>query len=258
MPIDKLIYLILMTTSIGAAAGYLGTLMLSKRMSLVGGPLGHLTLPGITLALLYGFDVSLGAFIFLFLAVILIWIFEKRTKLPLETLTAIIFSSSVALAFFFLPHEEIEIALIGDISQLSLITTVLSVALSFLVILVVRKIYRQMVLVAISEDIARTENIPVERYNLIYLMAVALVIGLGIRVVGSLLTAAIVAIPAATSRNLSKNLTQYLTFGALAGGLASLLGIATNYFFSLPAGPSIILSSSALFLLSIPFARQKT
>jgi zinc transport system permease protein len=256
MPIDKLLYLIFMTVSIGAAAGYLGTLMLSKRMSLVGGPLGHLTLPGITLALLYGFDVSLGAFIFLFLAVILIWIFEKRTKLPLETLTAIIFSSSVALAFFFLPHEEIEIALIGDISQLSLMTTAFSVVLSGLVFFVVHRIYRQMVLIAISEDIARSENIPVERYNLIYLLAVALVIGLGIRVVGSLLTAAIVAIPAATSRNLSHNLRQYLSFGAIAGALAALMGIGINYFFHLPAGPAIILSSATLFLLSIPLSRR--
>ncbi len=59
---EKVVLAIIMTASIGAVAGYLGTLMLSKRMSLVGGPLGHLTLPGITLALLYGFDVSLGAF----------------------------------------------------------------------------------------------------------------------------------------------------------------------------------------------------
>jgi ABC-type Mn2+/Zn2+ transport system permease subunit len=43
---------------IGGAAGYLGSLMLSKRMALVAGPLGHLTLPGIALALLYDFNVS--------------------------------------------------------------------------------------------------------------------------------------------------------------------------------------------------------
>lgn len=245
-----------MTVSIGAAAGYLGTLMLSKRMSLVGGPLGHLTLPGITLALLYGFDVSLGAFIFLFLAVVLIWFFEKRTRLPLETLTAIIFSSSVALAFFFLPHDEIEIALIGDISQLSLTTTLFSIALSALAFFVVRHIYRQMIMVAISEDIARVEDIKVEKINLIYLLAVALVIGLGIRVVGSLLTAAIIAIPAATSRNLSRNLNQYLLFGTLAGAFASLIGVGLTYFFSLPTGPAIILSSSLLFILSTPFSRR--
>jgi len=72
---------------IGGIAGFLGTLMLSKRMALVAGPLGHLTLPGVALALIYGFDVSLGAFPFVILGIILIWLFEIKTKLPMEALT---------------------------------------------------------------------------------------------------------------------------------------------------------------------------
>ena len=94
---DKILLAMIMTSSIGAVAGYLGTLMLSKRMALVGGPLGHLTLPGITLALLYGFDVSIGAFLVLVLGILLIWYFERKTRLPMEALTAIVFTSSVAL-----------------------------------------------------------------------------------------------------------------------------------------------------------------
>jgi len=248
---QKIIFAILMTVSIGGVAGYLGTLMLSKRMSLVGGPLGHLTLPGITLALIYGFDVSIGAFLMLVLAIFLIWLFEKRTKLPLETLTAIIFSSSVAIAFLFLPEEEAVHALIGDISQLSSTTTLLSILFSVVAFLIVYIIYKKIVFIAISEDLAKSEEIKVDRYNFIYLLAVALVIGLGIRVVGSLLTAAIVSIPAATSRNLSVNMRQYAYGGAIAGGLAGFLGIIIYQLFSIPAGPAVIISSTALFLVSV-------
>jgi ABC-type Mn2+/Zn2+ transport system permease subunit len=240
---------------IGAVAGYLGTLMLSKRMSLVGGPLGHLTLPGITLALLYGFDVSIGAFLVLILAIMIIWLFEKRTKLPLETLTAVVFSSSVAIAFLFLPKEEAVQALIGDISNLTLTTTVLSVFFSLVAFMIVRSIYKKMVFIAISRDLAESEKINTDRCNLIYLFAVALVIGLGIRVVGSLLTAAIVSIPAATSRNLSLNMKQYAYGGALAGSLAAIIGILLFKFLSIPAGPAIIISSAGLFILSAFFKR---
>lgn len=252
---EKIVLAMLMTTAIGAVAGYLGTLMLSKRMSLVGGPLGHLTLPGIALALLYGFDVSIGAFLMLVLAIVVIWFLEKRTKLPLETLTAIVFTSSVAFAFLYLPGEEVEIALIGDISQLNLITTAASVILSLGVFFLVKKIYKKMVFITFSQDLAKSEKINVDKYNLIYLLAVALVIGLGIRVVGSLLTAAIVAIPAATSKNISGNLKQYAFNGLLAGGLAGFLGILVYHFLGIPAGPSVILSSSVLFLLSMIFKR---
>jgi len=79
---EKVILAMLITASVGAVAGYLGTLMLSKRMSLVGGPLGHITLPGVTLALLYGFDVSIGAFATLILGILLIWFFEKERSFP--------------------------------------------------------------------------------------------------------------------------------------------------------------------------------
>ncbi len=253
---EKIILAMLMTVSIGAVAGYLGTLMLSKRMSLVGGPLGHLTLPGITLALIYGFDVSIGAFLMLVLAIFAIWLFEKRTKLPLETLTAVVFSSSVAVAFLFLPSEEIELALIGDISQLTIATTLLSVSLSTLAFLIVRKIYKKMIFIAVSEDLAKSEGIRVDKYNLVYLLTVALVIGLGIRIVGSLLTAAIVSIPAATSKNLSLNMKQYVYGGAIAGGLASFIGIILYQAFSIPAGPAIIISSAGLFLLSTIFKKS--
>jgi ABC-type Mn2+/Zn2+ transport system permease subunit len=254
---EKVLLALLMTASIGAVAGYLGTLMLSKRMSLVGGPLGHLTLPGITLALVYGFDVSIGAFAVLVFAILLIWLFERRTKLPLETLTAIVFSSSVAVAFLFLPNEEIEVALIGDISQLSLVTAFASVFLSLVTFLIVKKIYKKIVFIAVSEDLAKSEEINVDRYNLIYLLAVALVIGLGIRIVGSLLTAAIVSIPAATSKYLSTNMKQYAYGGAIAGGLAAIIGITIYQLFPIPAGPAIIISSTGLFLISVIFKRQR-
>ena len=95
---------------ISSAAAYLGTLMLGRRMALVAGPLGHLTLPGIALALIYGFDITLGAFPFVILGIVLIWLFEMRTKLPVEALNAIVFASGVAAAFLFLPVGQAEAA----------------------------------------------------------------------------------------------------------------------------------------------------
>ena len=82
--------------SIGGA-GYLGALMLTRRMALVAGPLGHLTLPGVALAILYGFNVSLGAFPFVIFGIVAIWWLEIRSRLPMEALTAIVFASGVAI-----------------------------------------------------------------------------------------------------------------------------------------------------------------
>ena len=66
--------------------------MVTKRMALMAGALGHLTMPGIALAMIYNFDVSLGALFFLFFGIILIWFFEQKTQLPAEALTAVVFA----------------------------------------------------------------------------------------------------------------------------------------------------------------------
>jgi zinc transport system permease protein len=236
---------------IGGVAGYLGTLMLSRRMALVAGPLGHLTLPGIALALIYGFDVSLGAFPFVILGIFIIWLLEMRTKLPMEALTAIVFASGVAIAFLFLPIEQAETALVGDISQTGFWDALLVIFLCLFLFLMIRSIYSRMTLINISEDLAKSEGIDVKKYNLLYLGAIAVIVALGAKIVGGLLTAALVAIPAATARNLGKNLLQFSFLGLVLGAASSILGILIFRATGFPAGPLIVIIATLFFLVSL-------
>jgi ABC-type Mn2+/Zn2+ transport system permease subunit len=251
----QFIYALILGVSVGSVAGYIGSLMVTKRMALMGGALGHLTLPGVTLALIYGFDISLGALIFLAVGVLLIWLFEIRTKLPMEALTAVVFASSVAVAFLFLPEREVETALIGDISQISFWSVIIAVLISLIIFLIIRKIFSKMVLASISEDVAKAEGINLKKYNFIYLLCIAFTVALGVRIVGSLLTAALVAIPACTSRNLSSNLSQYSYGGMILGGLACILGIIGFKFLGIAAGLLIIIAGAIFFLISLIFKK---
>jgi len=240
---------------VGGAAGFLGSLMLGRRMALVAGPLGHLTLPGIALALMYGFDVSLGAFPFVILGIILIWLFEMRTKLPMEALTAIVFTSGVAIAFLFLPIEQAETALVGDITRVRFGEAIISFILVISLFLIVKKIYSKIVLMNISEELAKSEEVNVKKYNLIYLGSIAIVVALGVKMVGGLLTAALVAIPASSAKNLSRDLTQYAFVSMIIGMISSSLGIILFKITGFPAGPLIILASTSIFLISMVFKR---
>jgi zinc transport system permease protein len=239
---------------IGGAAGYLGSLMLSRRMALVAGPLGHLTLPGIALALLWGFDVSIGAFPFVILGVVLIWLLEMRTKLPMEALTALVFSSGVAVTFLFLPIEQAETALVGDISMAGLSDTALAVLASVAIIFSVKHAYPKLVLGNISEELAAAEGIALKRYNLLYLFLIAVIVALGVKMVGGLLTAALVAIPPSAARNVGKNLGQYALGSAAIGMASAVIGIVLFELTGFPAGPLIILVSAAIFLFTLPFS----
>ena len=240
---------------VGGVAGYLGTLMLSKKMALVAGPLGHLTLPGIALALIYGFDMSLGAFPFVILGIVFIWLFEIRTKLPMEALTAVVFASGVAIAFLFLPIGQAEAALVGDISKVNLWELAISVVLTVFLFLMITKIYPKMVLINISEDLAKSQGINVKKHNLIYLILIAFIVALGVKIVGGLLTAALAAIPACSARNLSRNVFQYAFGATIIGIISSSLGIFIFELTGFPAGPLIILVNAIIFLISTIFKR---
>lgn len=243
--------------AIGAAAAYLGSLMLSRRMALVAGPLGHLALPGVALALVYGFDVSLGAFPFVIAGALLIGVLEARTKLPMEALTALVFASGVAVAFLFLPVGRAEAALVGDLAKASPLDAAVSVLVCLAVAVVVNRTWSEMVLINVSEDLATSEGVDVRRYNLLYLLLISVVVALGVKVVGGLLTAALTAIPPAAARNVSGSLGQYALGSVAVGVTSAVVGLGVARLTGYPAGPLIVVVSAAIFVLTLPFARLR-
>jgi ABC-type Mn2+/Zn2+ transport system permease subunit len=239
---------------IGGVAGYLGSLMITKRMGLVGGPLGHLALPGVALALVYHFNVFYGALLTIILGGILIWLLEIKTKAPMEALTGLIFASGVSLGFLILPFSEehqLEEALIGDITKISFTDTILAIILCTLIFLIIRKIYSKLVLTEISEDLAKMERIAVKKYNLIYLACIAIIVALTVKLVGGLLPVALIVIPALTARNVSRNLFQYSLGSLFLGVISAILGILCSQITKYPAGLLMIIVGFLIFLISI-------
>ncbi|MEA3463579.1 MAG: metal ABC transporter permease [Patescibacteria group bacterium] len=251
----QFLYSLIVGVFVGGVAGYLGSLMITKRMALVGDALGHVALPGVALALIYGFNVSWGALPALALGILLIWFFEIRTKLPMEALTGIVFTTSVAIAFLFLPEADVSTALIGDISRIGFWDTLSSVILSVIIFLILRKIFSGLILINLSEKLAAVEHIKIKKYNLIYLVCIAVVVALGIKITGSLLMGALVITPAAAARNFSRNLFQY-SYGALLVGIIScVFGILISKIFGFSAGPLTILMATLIFLISLIFRK---
>ena len=120
-----------------------------------------------------------------------------------------------------------------------------------------RRHFFQFVLVGISEDLGQVEGINVSRYNLIYLLCIALVVALGVRIIGGLMTAALVAIPAASSKNISSSLHQYAFLSSLFGCLSCVIGIFISHSTGLPVGPMIIISSAVFFVGTLFLKKAK-
>ncbi|HXK40647.1 MAG: hypothetical protein A3D52_00315 [Candidatus Taylorbacteria bacterium RIFCSPHIGHO2_02_FULL_44_36] len=242
---------------IGIGAGYLGSFMVLRRMSLVGDALSHVALPGIALALLWNFNPFFGAFTVLFAATLGIWALERKTELPSETLVGIFFTLSLAVGILLVPDHELLEALFGDISSVTIPDLLITLASVTAIVVITSFILRGLTISTLSKDLARSMNVSVDKINLLFLIMVSLIVALGLKVVGTLLMGSLVIIPAAAAKNVSVSVSRYVFLAALFGALASMGGIFAAGFLSIPAGPAIVLTGGLIFLITLaPYIKK--
>jgi zinc transport system permease protein len=249
---EVLMYSLIIGTFVGLAAGYLGSLMVLKKMALVGDAMSHVALPGLALGILLNFDPFLGAFAVLFVAALIVWYLGRVTKLSYEALIGAMFTTALAVGVLMIPQVDLLEALFGDISNVGVLDAVTAVAVSIVAIVLTRIIYKNMILGMISEDLAVSKGIKIGRTNLLYLLLVSAVVSLGIRITGTLLVGFLVVVPAATAKNLSLSSLKYAALSAIFAVTCSLAGILLSSYLSVPPGPMVVLSGLAVFLATVP------
>lgn len=254
---QNLLFTLITAGVVGAAAGYLGSVMVLRRLALAGDVLSHVALPGIGIALIYNLSPFLMAFVFLFAASWLIWLLEKKTLLPTDAIIGILFVASLAVGVMIIPElEELGEALFGDISKINFFDSVLAVLLSVLVFIIGSKIYKGLVLGTISEDLAIANGVRLRKINFLFLTLVAAVVALGVKVVGTLLMGALIIVSATAAKNLSRSIARYASLSTIFGLVTAPSGLLIARAYDLPPGPMIILVGIGIFLLSL-FGRVK-
>jgi ABC-type Mn2+/Zn2+ transport system permease subunit len=108
-----------------------------------------------------------------------------------------------------------------------------------------------MMIINIYEDIARANQVNISAFNLVYLLSIAIIVALGVYLVGGLITAALIAIPAGAARNISSSLTSYKFWAILFGITGTTLGILLSLFYNLPAGPLIVVTEAVIFICTL-------
>lgn len=241
---------------VGGAAGFLGSFMILKRMSLVGDALSHVALPGMAVAILLSINPMLGALAALTLAIIGIWYLGEKTDLYSETLVGIFFTASLAVGILVTPKPELLETLFGDLQKINYFDGFLTVICAVLIFWITRQIAGKLLLGIVSEDLAKSTGINIQRVNFVFLLMVGLVVALGVKFVGTLLTGALVIVPAAAAKNISRNAVNFQVVSTVFGVLSTVMGMIISSTTNLPPGPSIVLTSIFIFGFSF-FIRSK-
>lgn len=246
-----MIYQLLVGVFVSAAASLLGVFAILKRMSLVGDALSHVALPGIALALYFKIDPFLGALILLFFSIVGIWLLEYYSNLSIDTLVGVFFTASLALGALLIPEFELLEALFGDISTLTANDVWLAVGLSTFLIVLLVAIHKKLALHMVSQELASSIGVKSKTIEFIYLLLFALGVALGIKFIGALLMGALIIIPAATAKNLTRSLHGFMCLSVFFGSLLAVIGVYVSDLSGYPPGPIFILTGTVLFILSL-------
>jgi zinc transport system permease protein len=146
--------------------------------------------------------------------------------------------------------------LFGDILSVSKSDMMIVWIGGAIVMIVLMFIWRQLFAATVNEELARAEGMNPDRANLIFMVLMALIIAISMKIVGVLLITALLIIPAATARRISSSPEQMAILSALIGVLAVLGGLFGSLQWDTPSGPSIVVMAMVLFVLTLtPLAK---
>src|SRR4051812_21123116 len=225
--------------------GFLGVFVTARRMSFFSDTIAHGALAGVALGVWLGFaDLTLPMIIFsLLVATALVWI-KENTDLLTDTIMALLLSGSVALGIIILSllhgsPGQIHAYLFGDILAIGDQEVVFAGILFALVFIGLFWKLSQITLLSAHEELAFVCGIPVRLMNYLFILVLTITVALTIRLLGIILVTALIVVPPAAARNLSRSLRQQIIYSVGLGLIGGVLGIVTAYQLDVPCGPSI-------------------
>ncbi len=252
-----LIQAILGGIGIAIICGPLGSYVVWHRMAYFGDTISHAALLGIAVSLFLNIHFLIGVLAICILIGLLLINYNKR-GLPLsnDSILGIISHSSLALGItliYILKPSNFDLFnyLFGNILTLTPYDILIIYICAIINLSIIYKYWSQLVAITIDPNLAKIHKIKTSKIQMIFILVMALTIGISIKIIGTLLITSLLVIPAATARHLSKTPKEMAVIASLIGIIGVIIGTFLSSIFDVPTGPAIILSFTFLFLCTL-------
>lgn len=262
---------------LGVASGVTGTFLFLRKRALVSDAIAHATLPGVGLAFIamsaLGMDgrwlpgLLAGSALSAFAGLVAVQWLTMRTRLSEDAAIGAVLSTFFAFGVVLLTiiqtlpsggQAGLESFLLGSTAGMLFSDAVLIALGGALVVAMVFVFRRPMMVLSFDPHYASVRGMPEGRVDLIMMALVLAVTVVGLKVVGLIMIVALLIIPAATARLWSDRADLVVSIAGAMGGVAAWIGAATSASApDLPTGPLIVLTSFALFVLSMALAPSR-
>jgi len=240
---------------VSVACGIIGTYVVVNRIVFLAGGISHAAYGGIGLGIFLGASPVAGAVSFSLGAALAMGVVSRRARQGVDIAIGIMWAMGMALGIILIDmtpgySADLMSYLFGSILAVPASDITLMAVLDAVIILTPVALYKEFLAVSFDEEFALVAGAPVEALYLVLLGLVALTAVMAMRVVGLILTIALLTIPAAVSRQFTAHLGRMMALSSFLGAVFTLTGLWLSYAFDLTPGAAIVMVSGVAFALS--------
>jgi zinc transport system permease protein len=236
--------------------GIVGTIIVEKKLVSMSGGIAHTSFGGIGLSYLIGIEPIFGGLAFAIMASLSIPIINKKTNTKSDTLIGIFWSVGMALGIFFISMApsyppDMTSYLFGDILTVSTMYVKVIFVLTLIILFIILSFFNYWKSFLFDKEFSSIIGIKSDFFEYLLMILIGLSIVVMIKVVGIILSIALLTIPPATARLFTYNLKNIMIFSILLGLLFCYSGLNLSYTFNVPSGATIIVVSVIGYFLSL-------
>jgi len=251
---DFMLFALLGGIGLAIISAPLGVFMVWQRQSYFGATLAHSALLGISIGLYLQLDLTLSVIVVSMIVAAGIFGLSQYKQLSSDTLLGILAHSSLAFGLILISlQDNIQVDLMGylfgDILSINKVDLMLIAFTSLLILVFYIKHWQSLLNVTLNPELAQVEGVNVKQVQLLFVLLLAFMIALSMKIVGVLLVTSLLIIPAAAARKLSNSPEQMLVISIFIGIFSIIAGLFTSYYIDLPTGPAIVMAATVVFLL---------
>ncbi len=260
---DFLIRALAAGLGVALICGPLGAFVVWRRMSFFGSTLAHSAILGVALGYALHFDMTLGMFLVSVALAGALFLAERRKTLATDTLLGVLAHAALAAGIVFMAfldtlRTDLLSLLFGDVLSVTPADLWWIYGGGALCMIALLRIWQPLLAMTVHEEMARVEGVNTLLVRFTFMLLLAVVVAVSLKIVGILLITSLLVIPAATARRLSGTPEQMAALAALIGCLAVGGGMAESYVWDLPSGAAIVLTATVMFVAVSAWPKRKT
>jgi len=231
----------------------LGSVLVFKRLSMIGDSLSHTALAGVAIGLIAGYNPLYGAIAICILATLFIEVMRKKFPKYAEISLAIIMSAGIGLSGLLssIAPTNFSNYLFGSIVSISSLEVYLAIGLFIAVVLFFIIFYRELMFISYSETSAQLAGVPVKRVNFILSILTAVLVALASKIIGALIVSSIMVIPTAISLLIAKSYKTTLLYAIVFSVISMIVGLTVSFYAGLKPGGTITMTAIGILIIVI-------